>query len=113
MKFSCFTALVVASLLILTPQEKLSSNDPRTVQLAKEAHTKGWIVFSARDAKGNWDLLLMRPDGSNRRDITPTPDFNETGRRFSPDGHFLRASAHWWVGSREGEKPGSDSSDGS
>ena len=35
--------------------------------LAKEVRTKGWIVFSATSAQGDWDLFLMRPDGSARR----------------------------------------------
>ena len=45
--------------------------------LAKEVRTKGWIVFSATSAQGDWDLFLMRPDGSARRSITNTADFHE------------------------------------
>jgi Tol biopolymer transport system component len=31
----------------------------------------------------------MRPDGSHRRNVTRTPNFNEMGGRFSPDGRRL------------------------
>jgi hypothetical protein len=45
--------------------------------LAREVRTKGWIVFSATSAQGDWDLYLMRPDGSARKNITNTADFHE------------------------------------
>ncbi len=54
--------------------------------LASEVATKGWILFSARTAKGDYDLFLSRPDGSALRNLTQTPDSNEYGARFSPDG---------------------------
>lgn len=54
--------------------------------LATELRDKGWIAFSAQTANGDWDLFLMRPDGSERRAISATPQFNEAGARFSPDG---------------------------
>jgi len=60
--------------------------DPRVAQLAGEVVGKGWIVYSAKTPRGDWDLFLMRPDGSGRRNITNTPDYNEIGGRFSPDG---------------------------
>jgi len=63
--------------------------DPRAVELAKEVHNLGWIVYGARTEKGDWDLFMMRPDGSDRRDITNTPDYNEAAARFSPDGGKL------------------------
>jgi Tol biopolymer transport system component len=58
-------------------------------RLAGEVHRKGWIVFSALTEHADWDLFLMRPDGSQRRNISNTPDFNEMGGRFSPDGKKL------------------------
>jgi hypothetical protein len=54
--------------------------------LAAELHDRGWLVFSARTDHGDWDLFVMRPDGSDRRAITDTREFNEAGARFSPDG---------------------------
>jgi len=57
--------------------------------LAREIADKGWIVYSAKTEAGDWDLYLMRPDGSERRDITNTPAFNEAGAKFSPDGRKL------------------------
>ncbi|MGC8641493.1 MAG: hypothetical protein ACP5XB_16635 [Isosphaeraceae bacterium] len=55
-------------------------------QLAAEVGAKGWIVFSAQSEQGDWDLFLVRPDGSRRRQITRTHDFHEAGARFSADG---------------------------
>ena len=63
--------------------------DPEAIALAEELHSKGWIVFSAATGKGDWDLCLMRPDGSDRRQITNTRNYNEAGARFSPDGKRL------------------------
>jgi Tol biopolymer transport system component len=67
------------------PQDK----DPHVIALAEELRSKGWIVFSAATGKGDWDLFLMRPDGSDRRQITDTRNYNEAGARFSPDGKRL------------------------
>jgi dipeptidyl aminopeptidase/acylaminoacyl peptidase len=62
---------------------------PRDARLAAELHTLGWIVFSAQTPHGDWDLFLMRPDGSERHALTDTREFNEAGGRFSPDGKRL------------------------
>src|SRR5438093_44868 len=61
----------------------------RDAQLAAELHPRGWIAFSAQTLHGDWDLFLMRPDGSERRALTDTREFNEAGARFSPDGKRL------------------------
>ncbi len=63
-----------------------SKKDARIAELAKEVRTKGWIVSSAKTANGDWDLFLTRPDGSQQRNITNTPDSSEAAPRFSPDG---------------------------
>jgi Tol biopolymer transport system component len=57
--------------------------------LAAEVRNDGWLVFSARIQTPNWNLFIMRPDGSARRRITDSPQFNEAGARFSPDGKRL------------------------
>ncbi len=57
--------------------------------LAEEVKDKGWIVFSAATEDGDWDLFLVRPDGSDRRQITDTRRYNEAGAKFSPDGRRL------------------------
>jgi Tol biopolymer transport system component len=64
-------------------------NDARVIALSNELHSKGWIIYSAHTNKGNWDLFLMRPDGSDRRNITNTPEFNEAAARFSSDGQKI------------------------
>lgn len=58
-------------------------------RLAAELKGKGWLAFSARSAAGDWDLFLMRPDGTSRKPLTRTAEFNEAGVRFSPDGTRL------------------------
>jgi Tol biopolymer transport system component len=58
-------------------------------RLAVELRSKGWLVFSAKTAAGDWDLFVMRPDGSGRRPITATPEFNEAGAKFSTDGRRM------------------------
>ena len=57
-----------------------------TKRLAAELHEQGWIVFSALTERGDWDLLRMRPDGTDRHKFIDLPGFNEGGARFSPDG---------------------------
>jgi Tol biopolymer transport system component len=53
--------------------------------LATEVASRGWLLFSARSDAGDYDLFLCRPDGSHRRALTSTPDWDEYGGRFSPD----------------------------
>ena len=76
----CFVPFFVAGLL---------AADSRTAKLAKEVATKGWIVYSGKTAGGDWDIFVMRPDGSHKRNISNTPNFNEMGARVSPDGTKL------------------------
>ncbi|MCC6587538.1 MAG: PD40 domain-containing protein [Bryobacterales bacterium] len=64
----------------------LLAGDSSTARLAKEIATKGWILFSGKTAAGDWDLFVMRPDGSHKRNLTNTPNMNEIGARLSPDG---------------------------
>lgn len=59
------------------------------IDLAAELRAKGWIIFSTQTPHGDWDLYLMRPDGSDRRALSDTREFNEAGARFSPDGQRL------------------------
>lgn len=61
------------------------ATDVPVSRLATEISQKGWIAYSAKTEKGDWDIFLMRPDGSHRRNLTNTAGFNEMGVRFSPD----------------------------
>jgi Tol biopolymer transport system component len=69
--------------------EGKSGMDEEAHRLAAELQDKGWLVFSARTERDDWDLFRMRPDGSDRRTMTNTPEFNEAGPRFSRDGKKL------------------------
>src|SRR5258706_15462153 len=86
MRGSLFLALVTG----LLPRAPASSGpDGPAEDLAREVATHGWIVCSAKTEKGDWDLFLMRPDGSHRRNLTRTPETSEAAARFSPDGKRL------------------------
>ncbi len=67
------------------PNENPATQKP-VDQLSAELRGKGWIVFSAKTSGGDWDLFRIRPDGTDRRQLTRTPRYNEAGARFSPDG---------------------------
>jgi len=83
-----FLLILVAAAAPAVAAEE-ANRDERTAALAKEVGRKGWIVYGARSANGTWDLFLSRPDGSQRRNLTPTPDFEEGAPRFSPDGQRM------------------------
>ncbi|MGI6419494.1 MAG: hypothetical protein ACOX1P_27965 [Thermoguttaceae bacterium] len=63
--------------------------DPRARQLAEQVRAKGWIAYSARSDNGTWDVFLSRPDGSQRRNITNTPNYEEAAPMFRGDGKKL------------------------
>ena len=86
MKKSTFLRLLLASLCLPVQGQ---TNDPGAQALSHEVATHGWIVFGARTTQGDWDLFVMRPDGSARRNVTQTPEFNEALPRFSADGRQL------------------------
>jgi len=83
------TASQVKSTQQESPLFAKGDNDARIIALANEVHSKGWIIYSAHTNKGDWDLFLMSPDGSDSRNITNTPGFNEAAARFSPDGQKI------------------------
>ena len=89
--FAIVTALLISAAdgrrNLSAAEEK--PNSAARAGLAKEVRTKGWIVFSATSAQGDWDLFLMRPDASARKNITNTADFHEAAARFAPDGQRI------------------------
>jgi Tol biopolymer transport system component len=66
-----------------------SNASPGVRELAAEVRDVGWIAYGALSGSGDWDLFVMRPDGSERRALTRTREYNEAGPRFSPDGRRL------------------------
>src|SRR5262245_1148828 len=78
MGWTCFTLMVLAV-----------AADPAVERLYHEVRTKGWVVFSARSDRGDWDLFACRPGGSERRNLTQTPDSNEAAPQCSRDGTRL------------------------
>jgi Tol biopolymer transport system component len=79
------TALALLVSCTLPALAENLATGPGEAVLAQEVASRGWILFSARTAQGDYDLFLSRPDGSARRNLTQTPDANEFGGRFSPD----------------------------
>jgi len=82
---------VILLLAVASPALGEASGESATAaqELTAEVATRGWIVYSARTQKGDWDLFLMRPDSSAGRNLTQTGSHNEGGARFSPDGSRL------------------------
>lgn len=81
--------LAIAAIMISTGNAAPAADDASVRALAEEVRDAGWIAFSAANEAGDWDLFLMRPDGSDRRRLTDTRQYNEAGVRFSRDGDRL------------------------
>jgi Tol biopolymer transport system component len=75
--------------LLASPVVLEAALSPESARLAGEVRDQGWIVFPTRSEQGDWDLFLMRPDGSQRRALTYTPEWNEAWPQFSRDGRRL------------------------
>jgi hypothetical protein len=78
--------LASANLSAGAQAEKRASKDPEVRKLYNELANKGWIVYSAKTEKGDYDLFISRPNGAGVRNLTRTPDYSELGARFLPDG---------------------------
>lgn len=76
--------LILLGLGLVSPRGVAA--DTAEEQLAGEVAARGWVLFAARTPAGDYDLLLMRPNGTAVRNLTRTPQFSEYGGRFSPDG---------------------------
>ena len=66
-----------------------SADTDKVEALRAEVQGRGWVAFAARTEAGDLDLFVCRPDGSARRNLTRTPEWNEGLPRFSPDGGRL------------------------
>ena len=84
-------AFGASGMLVLVAAFGNAAEDPEVQKLAQEVGKKGWLVFSAKTPKGDFDLFLARPDGSGLRNITNNPAFDDFGGRFSPNGF----EPHW------------------
>ena len=88
--------LLLALALLLSPfntaprlRAATAPPDEPTRQLAAEVAPRGWLLFAARTEAGDYDLFACRPDGSQKRNLTRSPDWNEYGGRLSADGRRL------------------------
>lgn len=78
--------VIVTSLLGQVREEKGATKNPDVRKLYNELATKGWIVYSAKTEKGDYDLFISRPNGTSVRNITRTPEYSELDAQFFPDG---------------------------
>jgi Tol biopolymer transport system component len=51
----------------------------------KELLYQGWTGGTYAELKGSYDLMIMNPDGSEKKTLIPSP-VNEMSNRWSPDG---------------------------
>ncbi len=90
MPLSSTTLTAVLALSGICAIPSATAADARTVEsLRKEVSTKGFLVASIKQPRGDWDLVLMRPDGSEQRKLTDTPAWSEAAPRWSPDSRRL------------------------
>ena len=80
---------LAALLLITILVAAVAAEDKSVDTLRREVASKGWVVTSIKQKRGDWDLVLMRPDGSKQRKLTDTPDWSEAAPRWSPDSRRL------------------------
>ena len=73
----------------LQTSSRPGDRDRAVADLAAEVHNLGFVAYTALTEHGDWDLFVMRPDGTVRTNITRTREFSEVGGRFSPDGARL------------------------
>ena len=72
---------LAALLLITILVAAVAAEDKSVDTLRREVASKGWVVTSIKQKRGDWDLVLMRPDGSKQRKLTDTPDWSEAAPR--------------------------------
>ena len=72
---------------LLRPTEASSAAD--LGRLAAEVRPLGWVAFSARSPRGDWEIYAMRPDGSDVRNLTNAPETEDFYPLFSRDGRWL------------------------
>lgn len=89
----CVVALLVLSGFCVAMAARPAIN-PKVIKLAREVKNKGWIIYTAKTKKGDYDLFVMRPDGTRKRNLTNTPEFNEMGVQFSPSGKKMLYRKH-------------------
>ncbi len=69
---------LLLALIILFELTSIQAQDANEVlQLELGASNLGWLITSIRTPSGDWDLFAMRPDGSQLRNLTRTPDASE------------------------------------
>lgn len=85
--------LTAAGLLLAGPFHAYAApetgSDPALARLKAEVRDKGWIAYGARSSAGDWDLFVCRPDGSDIRPLTRTPEFSEFSPQWSRDSRKL------------------------
>lgn len=60
----------------------LAAPPAETARLAAEVRPLGWVAYSARSPKGDWEIYAMRPDGTDVRNLTNSPTRRISTRSF-------------------------------
>lgn len=89
--FKTAAVLFITAIAITSAESNAAASAPEEAALAKEVAGLGWIVYSSRgaDPNGAYDLYACRPDGSQKFNMTNTPEFEEGGPRYTADGTKL------------------------
>lgn len=89
--FVCTFALVLMSTATVPAQTPApaETDDPLRAELASYPHR---VVFETK-RDGNWELYLMKADGSGMKNLTNTPDVHEINPKASPDGRLIAFAA--------------------
>ncbi|MBN2328843.1 MAG: PD40 domain-containing protein [Candidatus Omnitrophica bacterium] len=90
-RITVFGSLIMIAGLCAASSLRAAQDSPQdgAAALIQEIKSKGWILYCARSDNGSWDLFASRPDGSHKRNITNTPDFEEAAPLLSHDNQKL------------------------
>jgi Tol biopolymer transport system component len=93
-------ALLAALLLAAWGTAAASAADKakQRKQLLDEFKATGhWLVWSSDGQAGNFEIYISRPDGSDRRNLTNTADWNENLPRVRPNTNQIAFSIAQWA----------------
>lgn len=62
---------------------------PRRLALSPDGSTIATQPSTTVEGAGGWDIWLANTDGTNARNLTDTPDWDEENPAWSPDGRFV------------------------
>lgn len=82
---AAIVAMNVGTPIVRTAEPNAPAPPDPVKELAKEVRDKGWLLFAGKTNRGDWDLFACRPDGSDLKNITNTPNISEFAPQWSRD----------------------------